>query len=70
VADALAAQAGAVMTPIGVGPVALGAVLSKDDFACLGGLRLTAEGIDAGVVFVGDAMQPFAVGFGEENSRG
>jgi len=60
-ADTRGAQAGAVGTSIGVGAVTLGAVCAEEDFASGGSLRLPGEGADAGVVFIGNAMQPFAV---------
>lgn len=66
VADSLAAQAGAVAEAGCVGTVAFGAVLIEEDFACFCGPGLSGDGIGAGVVFIGDATQPFAVGLGHE----
>ena len=61
VADAGTAQAGAVGPSVGVGAVAFCAVVCKELLACSLGLELMGERISAGVVFIGDAMKPFAV---------
>lgn len=61
VADSLGAQAGTIGATVGVGSVALGAVREEELMARGDGLGISREGIFAGAVFVGHAMQPFAI---------